>query len=152
MYSALQLLMVEEEVEEEVGAQCSETVPSLLPPSPLQQQPALPTLLWNSARNSTLKYFTSLQCTPTSVLCCTGLQPPVCNAGTLMWSSTRECGSECKWWASPWSPPTTAAPWSTVVAASWSSAWSHGSPSTGHWSQAWQKLTLSACTEKQFAR
>ena len=23
----------------------------------------------------------------------------MCNAGTLMWWSTRECGSECKWWA-----------------------------------------------------
>ena len=88
-----------------------------------------------------LNYFTSLHCTPTSVfcntMCCTGLhcKPPVCNAGTLMWWSTRECGSECKWWAGPWSPSTTPAPWSTVVAASWSSSWSHGSPSAGHWSQ-----------------
>ena len=139
-----------------VCALCSETVPSL---SLAAAAGCAPDALMELCTQLKLNYFTSLHCTPTSVfcnaMCCTGLQlPPVCNAGTLMWWSTRECGSECKWWAGPWSPPTTPAPWSTVVAASWSSSWSHGSPSTGHWSQNWQSCICAecACREKQFAK
>ena len=55
----------------------------------------------------------------------------VCNAGTLMWWSTRECGSECKWWAGPWSPPTTSAP-RTTSAASWSQLRGHHTGHIGH--------------------